>query len=130
MKPTQCNRRACEFVRDFLVGLAVFFTFFMLAMLDSRTSHSATADKYMAAPPGIHETMDNSAMPAVSISKLAMKKTNHRPSVLPLAVAPSGMNRSWMLAVTALFFAAMTAITLGLWRHLRRSVSPKRKRQI
>ena len=41
MKPSPCDRRACEIVRDFLVGLALFLAVFTLAMLDTRTTHSA-----------------------------------------------------------------------------------------
>jgi hypothetical protein len=43
MKPSPNDRRGCEIVRDFLVGLAVFLTVFTLAMLDSRASRSAPA---------------------------------------------------------------------------------------
>ncbi len=130
MKPSQCNRRACEIVRDFLVGLALFFTVFMLAMLDSRASHSATAVDFIAAPPGVHGNADTSIKPAPQVTRLARKKAGRGYGALRVAGAPSTMERSWMIAVMALFFAAMTAITLSLWRHLRSSVSRKRRREV
>lgn len=135
MKPSPCNRRPCnrrmcEIVRDFLVGLAVFFAVFTLAMLDSRTSHSATAVVSKPAPPGLHGKQDNSIKPAAEMSRLALKRANREPGGLPVAGAPSITGRTWMIAVMALFFAAMTAITLGLWRHLRCSVATKRGRKV
>ncbi|MHA1165922.1 MAG: hypothetical protein ACTSP0_10145 [Alphaproteobacteria bacterium] len=185
MKPSPCNRRACEIVKDFLVGLAVFFAVFMLAMLDSRASCAApaviskpavtaqnialsnqfgkinrvslqvrrgggyglirvmTEDHETALRPDnetwalnvsmperAHKKPDNSAKPAAGMSRLALKKAKRRPGVFPVAGAPSTMSRSWMIAVMALFFAAMTAITLSLWRQLRGSVSSKRGRKV
>lgn len=130
MKPSQCNRRACEIARDFLVGLALFFTVFMLAMLDSRASHSATAVEYIAAPPGIHANEASSINPAPDATRLARKKSRRGYDELRVAGAPSEMGRSWMIAVMALFFAAMTAITGSLWRHLRSSVAAKRGRKV
>ena len=185
MKSSPCNRRACEIVKDCLVGLAVFFTVFMLAMLESRASRAAPAvlskpavmaqgealsthngkinraslqmrrggsvgiirvlaeDHETTLSPddetdalnvpmsgSAHEIPNNAALPASGTSKLAMKKAKRRPGVIPAAGVPTSMGRSWMIAVMALFFAAMTAITLSLWRHLRNSVSPKRGREI
>lgn len=36
-------------------------------------------------------------------------------------------SQTWMLSIMAMVFALMTAMTLGLWRHLRRAVAPRRK---
>ena len=37
-------------------------------------------------------------------------------------------SRTWILTTMAVFFSLMSALTLGLWRHLRRSVEPARRR--
>jgi hypothetical protein len=185
MKSAPCKRRTCEIVKDFLVGLAVFFAVFALAMLDSRASRSAPAViskpavmaqstalsdhngninrvSFQARPgsgfgpvrvasgnlktapgpndetdaltiytPGrTHEKRDDSAKPAAGMSRMALKKAKRGTDILPVAGVPSTMGRSWMIAVMALFFAAMSAITLSLWRHLRSSVTTKRGRKV
>jgi len=73
---------------------------------------------------------DTSQKPGAKNSKLALNNANHGIGKLPVAGAPPVLDRTWMIAVMALFFATMSAITLGLWRHLRRSVSPKRGREV
>jgi hypothetical protein len=182
MKPSPNDRRVCVIVRDFLVGLAVFFAIFTLAMLDSRASRSAPAvvsmpamtvqsaalspanvtgkssgkswKRALALPSavnskdiakirarqkiaslearryaGLHRQQDTSAMPAAKMSRLALKSADRGMGSLPAAHAPSRLDRTWLITVMALLFAAMTAITLGLWRHLRSSVAPKRTRR-
>lgn len=38
-------------------------------------------------------------------------------------------SRTWILTTMAVIFSLMSALTLGLWRHLRRSVEPNRRRR-
>ena len=38
-------------------------------------------------------------------------------------------DRAWVLTTMAIIFSLMSALTLGLWRHLRRSVDPTRRRR-
>ncbi|MDA7947390.1 MAG: marine proteobacterial sortase target protein [Hyphomicrobiaceae bacterium] len=38
-------------------------------------------------------------------------------------------SRTWILTTMAVIFSLMSALTLGLWRHLRRSVEPARRRR-
>jgi len=37
------------------------------------------------------------------------------------------LDQTWMLTVMAIVFGLMTALTLGLWRHLRHAVEPRRR---
>jgi len=226
MKPSPNDRRGCEIVRDFLVGLAVFLTVFTLAMLDSRASRSAPAivskpamaqkangswqhrpnlftntladngpgeETYaLALPPPPENEATPAPIKVVALERGLVRRMTHfeAPSVTrswpdnqPLASEdlpdnhPAGLvsgareaepfssgpdargksdgtssrnsklalntgktgadsragpgasgvrERSWMLAVMALIFSAMTALTLCLWRHLRQSVAPRR----
>lgn len=159
MKPSPNDRRVCVIVRDFLVGLAVFFAIFTLALLDSRASRSAPAvvsnpamTVRSAAPSAADDTDKisggswkpalalSSAVSGKSIAKFRVRQKITSPEARRYAGqamgdgaagavaehAPSRMNRIWLITVMALLFAAMTAITLGLWRHLRASVVPKR----
>ncbi len=43
--------------------------------------------------------------------------------------ADADNSRTWVLTTMAVIFSLMSALTLGLWRHLRRSVAPKRRRR-
>ena len=81
-------------------------------------------------PTGRIGKQDKSQKPGAKISKLALNKANQGIGKLPVASVPPELDRTWMIAVMALFFATMSAITLGLWRHLRRSVSPKLRREV
>jgi hypothetical protein len=64
--------------------------------------------------------------PAEKSSKLAMngRKTRANSRSGPGTLDASG--RSWILTVMALIFAVMTTLTLGLWRHLRHAVAPRK----
>jgi hypothetical protein len=183
MKPSQKNRCARTIVRDFLVGLALFLTVFILAMFDSRASHSAPAffakpatsiqstftpvkismgalglrvseneaadfeeSDLILSPPGAREFAGENfrstfptvkkksvlpgsgadAEPPGRHSKLAMTVSKRRADKAAFSPTPTASDRTWMLGVMALIFAVMTALTLGLWRHLRLTVAPRR----
>lgn len=59
-------------------------------------------------------------------SKLAMNTGKSGAGPFATPGMPEASERTWILTVMALIFAAMTALTLGLWRHLRQSVAPRR----
>ncbi len=59
-------------------------------------------------------------------SKLAMTISKRKAGNLVSSRITGPGDRTWMLGVMALIFATMTALTLGLWRHLRVTVSPRR----
>jgi len=50
-------------------------------------------------------------------------------SAKPGDVNEETSSRAWTLTVMGVIFALMSALTLGLWRHLRRAVEPSRKRR-
>ncbi len=58
--------------------------------------------------------------------KLALKGGPLVTGSLAIPDADPAASRGWTLWVMALVFAVMTAVTLGLWRHLKSSVVPRR----
>lgn len=70
---------------------------------------------------------DLSASPAAG-AKVALKTVGIVSGRMPGPGAANNNARIWTLTVMALAFAAMMALTLGLWRHLRQSVAPRRGR--
>lgn len=66
------------------------------------------------------------AEPAGKNSKLAMNIGKRKAGMPATHGTPEAGERTWILTVMAMVFAAMTALTLGLWRHLRLSVAPRR----
>ena len=66
------------------------------------------------------------ASPRPKSSKLAMNYGNKGAKGQAIPGTLEARDRTWILTVMALIFAAMTTLTLGLWRHLRRSVAPRR----
>ena len=58
--------------------------------------------------------------------KLASNDAREATGGLAAPGADKASTRRWTLSVMALIFAVMTALTLGLWRHLSSSVVPRR----
>lgn len=72
---------------------------------------------------GIHSI--RSGLKEVAGTKVAVTPAGLAPAVTPVgSTAASGS--SWVLVVMAFIFSAMSALTLGLWRHLRHAVTPHR----
>ncbi len=59
-------------------------------------------------------------------SKLAMTLSKRKAERVTSYGIAGTDDRTWVLGVMAFIFAAMTALTLGLWRHLRLTVAPRR----
>jgi len=128
-----------EFAADFLAGLLIILVVFVLAALESSAARSEPV-RLAAAPDssvvvsshaaGTHKTplvLDRSpAAPEAAQTELRVAVGPNQTKVMPLQAAP----RNWLFAITimTLFFAAMCAVTLGFWRHIRREyASPRRK---
>jgi hypothetical protein len=68
----------------------------------------------------------SSSSPTKSAGMRVAQLSKSRPAYTPLGTTAN--NRMGALAAMALFFAAMCAVTLGFWRHIRRAyASPRRK---
>ena len=75
---------------------------------------------------GISSDPHTTTEPTVAPAKLAMNIGESGAGRHRVPGEPEATGRSWMLSVMALIFAAMSALTLALWRHLRQSVAPAR----
>jgi hypothetical protein len=72
--------------------------------------------------PGKNDTAEDSIYNA----RLAMNIDTLRAGRFAAPGTQKQSGRTWMLTVMALIFAAMTALTMCLWRHLRQSIAPQR----
>lgn len=145
----QDSRHARQFAGDFFIGIAVFLSVLALAVCEPQLARSAPAMDFAAKDHTLAEAgstpqlpkNENFRFPADETSprhndfeddhaKYALRLGGH--DVFP--TAPSGARKSaagqpWMLPVMALVFGLMTALTLGLWRHLRHSIVTSRRRR-
>lgn len=101
-----------------------------LANEDLPRSHSADwikdASEVEPYLKGFVPAPEDIAEPVEKSSKLTMngRKTRANSRTGPGTLDASG--RSWILTVMAFIFAVMTTLTLGLWRHLRHAVAPRK----
>jgi hypothetical protein len=139
MKVRRTTTLLRETAADFLAGLLIIIAVFVLAALESRTAWPAPV--FLAAAPasGIVVSSHAAGTPSTPIildqSPAASEaaQTELRVAVgpiksndIPLQAAPR--NRFFAITIMTLFFAAMCAVTLGFWRHIRREyASPRRK---
>ncbi len=129
-------RAQCRIIRqttrDFAMALLVFFTIFAFAALDARPAQPAPA---VWSASQLLKLVDDPYAPIVR----AQVKPD--PQILPPSRAAAGTDdvptarpvpaaRLATIGIMALLFAAMSALTLGLWRHLGRTIAaPRRARQ-
>ncbi len=66
------------------------------------------------------------AAPSEMNSKLALNTGKSGAGGRAAPGTPEASDRTWILTVMAFMFAAMTALTSCLWRHLRHAVEPPR----
>lgn len=91
----------------------------------------SAADRLLPAMPLTRKKTIGSAWPAKRVPPT--KVASSRPFAAPFRPAgeasgtESLLSRSLTVLVVAIFFAAMCALTLGLWRHLRREYVPSRR---
>ena len=150
-------KRKTKLVRDtatdFLAGLFIFFAVYGIALLDSRQAWPAPTETTLwqvhhqenavAEPFGQtlglnrpsksgwsrdalpqREQFFTSSPSKTTGTKIAQLKQS-RPDYAPQSAAAN--SRVGALAAMALFFAAMCAVTMGFWRHIRRAyASPRR----
>ncbi len=120
-------------IRDFFAGLLLFLAIFALATFDKHAAHSATVLTasedlpagwaYEIAVTAADRTKHaNTVTPAGKMIQLALNNTYKAPQVHATPGLAEPSSRGWTLVVMALIFAVMTALTLGLWRHLRNAV--------
>ena len=125
-----------ETAADFLAGLLIIIAVFVLAAVESRTAWPAPVLLAAAPASGIVVSSHAANTPTVldqSPAASEAAQTELRVAVgpiksndMPLQAAPR--NRFFAISIMTLFFAAMCAVTLGFWRHIRREyASPRRK---
>ena len=128
-----------EFAADFLTGLLIIFAVFVLAALESRAAWPAPVLVAAAPSSGIvvssHAAGAKSTPTFLDHSPAASEaaQTELRVAVgplqanhIPLQAAPK--NRFFAITIMTLFFAAMCAVTLGFWRHIRREYASARRK--
>ena len=142
-------------VRDFFAGLLLFLVVFALATLDKRIAHSAPmfgpAGKITMLIESQQLLRGNGTAASLRFPLVAAPRRRHASPLhnvkfdgragvsgytMPLgdrarsAITAPGpaahSTRSWALTVMALIFAAMTTLTLGLWRNLRYALVSRR----
>lgn len=85
---------------------------------------------------------EQTTAPLITSSILKPSAQGHLPAEIKIASRAGGFvqalgnqgvgtsetaGQNWTLTIMALIFSLMTAVTIGLWRHLRRAVSPTRR---
>ena len=91
-----------------------------------QTVGKRSGDGVSAVAPLRGNTRIKSSSPLKSTGMKIAQLSKSRPVYAPLGTTAN--NRMVALAAMALFFAAMCAVTLGFWRHIRRAyASPRRK---
>lgn len=89
----------------------------------NRINDTGEVEPYMN---GLVPAPEDIADPDEKSSKLAMNGRKARANDRNGAGALDASGRSWVLTVMALIFAVMSTLTLGLWRHLRHAVAPRK----